>query len=234
MDRRDAEGAWRPTRGGATRRYTRRMLEKLPDVIGHALQGVRAGLDNIVFNALGMREGMASIAVTSIAFVDHAPIPARYTADGEGVSPPLQWTDLPAGTAALLLIVEDADSPTPNPLVHAIVVGLPPESGSLAEAAIPSPDNDGAGLHVGRNSALQAMWLPPDPPPGHGKHRYAFQVFALSEAPEFSGTPGREEVFEALRAHAIASGLLIGTCERPDGSIKIEESVPSAGPLAAG
>jgi len=210
------------------------MLEKLPDVIGHALQGVRAGLDNIVFNALGMREGMATIAVTSMAFVDHAPIPARYTADGEGVSPPLQWTDLPSGTAALVLIVEDADSPTPNPLVHAIVVGLPPESGSLAEAAIPSPDNDGAGLHVGRNSALQAMWLPPDPPPGHGEHRYAFQVFALGESPEFSDTPGREEVFEALRASAIASGLLIGTCERPDGSIKIEESAPATGPLAAG
>lgn len=210
------------------------MLEKLPDVIGHALQGVRAGLDNIVFNALGMREGMATIAVTSMAFMDHAPIPARYTADGEGVSPPLQWTDLPSGTAALVLIVEDADSPTPNPLVHAIVVGLPPESGSLAEAAIPSPDNDGAGLHVGRNSALQAMWLPPDPPPGHGEHRYAFQVFALSESPGFSDMPGREEVFEALRASAIASGLLIGTCERPDGSIKIEEGAPATGPLAAG
>lgn len=234
MDRRDTEGAWRPTAGYAARRYTRFMLEKLPDVIGHALQGVRAGLDNIVFNALGMREGMASIAVTSIAFADHAPIPARYTADGEGLSPPLQWTNLPSGAAALLLIVEDADSPTPNPLVHAIVVGLPPESGSLAEDAIPSQDGGGIGLHVGRNSALQAMWLPPDPPPGHGKHRYAFQVFALSQVPEFSDTPGREEVFEALRAHAIASGLLIGTCERPDGTIKIEEGIPSVGPLAAG
>jgi len=234
MDCRDTEGARRPTGRGTARRYTCSMLEKLPDVIGHALQGVRAGLDNIVFNALGMREGMASIAVTSIAFVDHAPMPARYTADGEGLSPPLQWTDLPVGVASVLLIVEDADSPTPNPLVHAIVVGLPPESGSFAEAAIPSPDNDGAGLHVGRNSALQAMWLPPDPPPGHGTHRYAFQVFALNHVPEFSDTPGREEIFEALRSYAIASGLLIGTCERPDGSIKIEEGVPSAGPLAAG
>ncbi|MGJ7569398.1 YbhB/YbcL family Raf kinase inhibitor-like protein [Variovorax sp. RB2P76] len=212
------------------------MLEKLPDVIGHALHGVRAGLDEIVFNTLGLREGMASIEITSAAFVDHGPLPTRCTADapeGEGVSPPLRWTGLPAGTASLLLIVEDADSPTPNPLVHAIVVDLPLTDGLLVEAAIPSPGNEGTALNVGRNSALQAAWLPPDPPPGHGVHRYAFQLFALGQAPDFSDSPGRDEVVEALRAHAIASGLLIGTHERPDGSIKIEDAVvTSSGPLA--
>ncbi|MGJ7488787.1 YbhB/YbcL family Raf kinase inhibitor-like protein [Variovorax sp. ZT4R33] len=209
------------------------MLEKLPEVIGHALQGVRAGLNALVYNTLGLREGMASIALTSLAFADHAPLPARYTADGEGLSPPLQWTGLPTGAAALVLLVEDADSPTPHPLVHAIVVGLPAEDGALAEGALPSADNEGAGLHVGRNSYLQAAWLPPDPPPGHGVHRYAFQLYALRRVPVFSDTPGRDELIDALREHAMASGLLIGTCERPDGSIRIEESAP-AGPVIAG
>ena len=214
--------------------YTRCMLEKLPEAVGRALHGVRAGLDNIVFNTLGLREGMASIVVTSVAFADHAPIPPRYTADGEGVSPPLQWTGLPAGVASLVLIVEDADSPTPNPLVHAIVVGLRPEDGRLVEAAIPGNDQEGVGLHVGRNSSLQANWLPPDPPPGHGVHRYAFQLFALDSVPVFSEEPGRDEVLGELRDHAVASGLLIGTCERSDGSIKIEEASGAPGPLAAG
>ena len=209
------------------------MLEKLPDVIGHALHGVRAGLDEIVFNTLGLRQGMASIALTSLAFADHAPLPARYTADGEGLSPSLQWTGVPAGAASLVLLVEDADSPTPSPLVHAIVVGLPPGDGALAEGAMPSADNEGTGLHVGRNSYLQATWLPPDPPPGHGVHRYAFQLYALRAVPVFSETPGRDEVVDALREHAMASGLLIGTCERPDGSIRIDEGVP-AGPVIAG
>ncbi|MFZ3118267.1 MAG: YbhB/YbcL family Raf kinase inhibitor-like protein [Variovorax sp.] len=209
------------------------MLEKLPDVIGHALHGVRAGLDEVVFNTLGLREGMASIALTSLAFADHAPLSARYTADGEGLSPPLQWTGLPGGAASLVLLVEDADSPTPHPLVHAIVVGLPAEDGALAEGALPSADHEGTGLHVGRNSYLQAAWLPPDPPPGHGVHRYAFQIYALRTVPVFSDSPGRDELIDALRAHAMASGLLIGTCERPDGSIRIEEDVP-AGPVIAG
>ncbi|RYZ12269.1 MAG: YbhB/YbcL family Raf kinase inhibitor-like protein, partial [Comamonadaceae bacterium] len=60
------------------------MLEKLPDAIGHALHDVRAGLDQLVFNTLGLRTGMASIRVASLAFADHAPLPPRYTADGEG------------------------------------------------------------------------------------------------------------------------------------------------------
>ena len=194
------------------------MLEKLPDAIGHALRDQRAGLDKLAFHAVDLRQGMAAIAVASLAFADHAPIPARYTADGEGVSPPLHWTGAPDG-ASLLLIVEDADAPTPQPLVHAIVVGLAAQD-ALPESALPSDDHDGLGLHVGRNSYLQARWLPPDPPPGHGVHRYAFQVFALEPGVEFDATPGRDAVLEAIRAHGLASGCLIGTYERPDTAIR--------------
>ena len=205
------------------------MLEKLPDVLGHALRGQRAGLEKTAFQAVDLHAGMAAIAVSSLAFADHAPIPDRYTADGEGVSPPLQWAGVPAAAASLLLIVEDADSPTPQPLVHAIVVGLPAGDGGLPEAALPSSENDGAGLQVGRNSYLQANWLPPDPPPGHGVHRYAFQVFALEAGTDFDGEPGREAVLDAIRDRGLASGCLIGTYERPDTSIRVadEEGVPA-------
>ena len=78
-------------------------------------------------------------------------------------------------------------------------------------------------------------------------HRYAFQVFALSALVSFSETPGREEVVGVLRDTTIASGLLIGTYERPDGSIRNDArsartvvddeaegaSVPGALPLTA-
>ena len=73
------------------------MLENLPDVVGHVLRGQRAGLDKIAFQAVDLRAGMASLTVASLAFVDHAPIPERYTADGAGLSPPLQWVGVPAG-----------------------------------------------------------------------------------------------------------------------------------------
>ena len=195
------------------------MLEKLPDAIGHALRGQRAGLEKIAFHAVDLRAGMAQIAVTSLAFVDHAPIPERYTADGAGISPPLQWSGVPTGAHSLVVIVEDADAPTPQPFVHAIAVDLAAEDAALAEGALPSKDHEGIGVRTGRNSVLQAAWLPPDPPPGHGVHRYAFQVFALA-AGEFDGTPGRDAVLDAIREHGLASGCLIGTYERPDGSIR--------------
>jgi Raf kinase inhibitor-like YbhB/YbcL family protein len=213
------------------------VLEKLPDAVGHALRGQRAGLDKIAFQAVDLRAGMASLTVASLAFADHAPIPARYTADGAGESPPLQWTGVPPDAASLLMIVEDADSPTPQPLVHAIVVDLDGADGAIAEGALPSADHAGSGLHVGRNSYLQAAWLPPDPPPGHGVHRYAFQLFALTAGATFEGTPGRDTVLAAIHEHGLASGCLIGTYERPDASIKEpvqgDAAASTAGPRLA-
>ena len=190
------------------------MLEKLPDAIGHALRGQRAGLEKTAFQSIDLRAGMAQIAVTSLAFADHAPIPARYTADGPGVSPPLQWSGVPKGAASLLLIVEDADSPTPHPLVHAIVVDLAPVDGALAEGALPSRDHDGSDVRTGRNSYLQSGWLPPDPPPGHGEHNYAFQLFALAGAPDPGVNPRRSALIRVMAGHVLAAGLLTGTYSR--------------------
>jgi Raf kinase inhibitor-like YbhB/YbcL family protein len=202
------------------------MLEKLPEVVGHALRERRAGLEKLVFNRCGLRLGHGTLEVSTLAFADHAPIPARYTADGEGVSPPLQWQGVPANAASLVLIVEDADAPTSDPLVHAIVVDLPPGDGGLPEGAIKSSGHEGQHVHEGRNSYLRAAWLPPDPPPGHGEHRYAFQLFALGAGEAFKGTPGRDDVLDAIRERGIASGLLVGTYARPDGSIKADGAQP--------
>lgn len=200
------------------------MLEKLPGVLGHVLREQRAGLDKIVFNQIEPGPGTGSIKVASLAFADHAPIPAEYTADGAGVSPPLQWIGVPDSCASLVLIVEDADAPTPQPLVHAIVVDLPPRDASLDGGALQSPDHDAeAPVHAGRNSYLSASWLPPDPPPGHGEHRYVFQVFALAAGSRFGTNPGRSEVMDALREGALASGYLIGTYARPDTSLRSGE-----------
>ena len=68
------------------------MLEKLPSAIGHALHNRRAGLDKIAYNQIDLRAGTDVLQVTSLSFGDHEAIPARFTADGEGSSPPLEWT----------------------------------------------------------------------------------------------------------------------------------------------
>jgi Raf kinase inhibitor-like YbhB/YbcL family protein len=207
------------------------MLEKLPETLGHLLGSQRAGLENILFNTLDLRAGTAKITLTSPAFVDHAPIPPEYTADGAGRSPEIDWTGIPASAASLALIVEDADSPTPAPLVHAIAVDIDPKRTQLQEGELlQDKDADGhSDISLGRNSYLRQAWLPPDPPRGHGVHRYAFQLFALAAGEPFQAAPGRNDLVAALRTRAIASGCLIGTYTRDKPiSVKDENATPES------
>jgi Raf kinase inhibitor-like YbhB/YbcL family protein len=186
------------------------MLEHLPKVVGRALQNVRPGLQSLVINLRGI-DGARSIVVMSSAFEDGMPIPRRYTADGAGVSPPLEWHGVPDGSACLALIIEDADSPTPSPLVHAIAPSLP-TGGILFEGGL---SRRAQGIQQGRNSYFRTGYLPPDPPPGHGLHRYAFQIFALSESLGEATGIGRGALIKWFKRCAIAKGCLVGLYERP-------------------
>jgi Raf kinase inhibitor-like YbhB/YbcL family protein len=189
------------------------MLEKIPSSIGRALRGARAGTAELMYNDAALAGVPASINVRSAVIEDEGQLAARFTADGIGVSPPLEWQGIPPDASSLVLLVEDADSPTPDPLVHAIVWGLPATDGGLREGALRSTDNDGAVETMGRNSYMTARYLPPDPPSGHGVHRYAFQMFALDAQPKLD-TPGRGKLLDLLKSHAIAKGMLVGTYER--------------------
>jgi len=155
------------------------------------------------------------IELRSVAFEHLMPLPTRFTADGDGDSPPLMWFGVPANAESVVLIVEDADSPTPRPMVHAIAVNLAPVFGSLVEGALSRGGGAADEVDIGLNSFLRHGWLPPDPPPGHGEHRYVFQLFALAPGAPFSRLPGRQALFEAVSDRAVAAGYLIGTYERP-------------------
>ncbi|WP_425230989.1 YbhB/YbcL family Raf kinase inhibitor-like protein [Sphingomonas sp.] len=201
------------------------MLEHVPAWLGRALASVRAGADKLVIAQPGMA-GEGQLSLTSPAFADGARLPERFTADGAknggGVSPPLLWTGVPDG-ATLALIVEDPDAPAVQPLVHCIVWGLDAAAGGLGEGAITA---EGEAGDVGRSSLFRVGWLPPDPPTGHGEHRYVFQLFALAAAsPDPKDTPGRSALVEVMRDRVLASAVLVGTYSRGE---------PAAiGPVAA-
>ena len=195
------------------------MLEHVPRWLGAAMKGMRAGADKlaIVQPDLGGRFG--AIDLMSPAFAHEGRLPPRFTADGAGISPPLVWGDVPEGTTCLALLVEDPDAPAPVPFAHAVLWGLPPGERRLAEGAIAADGAGGAdGRDVGRNSFLGEGWLPPDPPTGHGDHRYAFQLFALDAGAAGPGeTPRRSALIKAMSGHVLAAGLLIGTYSRGEG-----------------
>ena len=192
------------------------MLENVPAAIGQALSSIRPGLGKLSY----ARDELAApetLAVTSDAFAHEGAIPPRFTADGAQVSPPLRFSNVPVGTRSLALVVEDADSPTPAPLCHALVWNIEGRDGGFHEAALdadaPVPARRGASF--GKNSFMKAGWLPPDPPTGHGAHRYCFQLFALGGMPALEEGAGRGAVVKALAAaRVLARGMLVGTYER--------------------
>jgi Raf kinase inhibitor-like YbhB/YbcL family protein len=191
------------------------MLENMPAGLGRALRGTRTGAGQLTCNDAALADIAESITVTSSAFAEGGALPVRYTADGEGLSPPLAWSGIPDTAKIVALLIEDADSPTPYPLVQAIVWNLPGADGSLEEGAMPLVAEAESLPTMGVNSYLRIGYLPPDPPPGHGPHHYVIQVFALTAEPTFETSAlGRSELVDALHAYAVAKGMLVGTYER--------------------
>lgn len=190
------------------------MFAVLPSKLGQAARKMRAGLGALAFNNPDFTQAPAAIEVGSPAFGGNEIIPERFTEDGAAISPPLFWRNVPDGTRMLALLVEDADAPTPRPLVHALATDLPPHDAAMDEAFLPSrAERRRPGM--GRNSYFQRSYLPMDALPGHGRHHYAFQIFALDYEPSFHQPPGRSALLRAMRGHVIARGMLLGYYERP-------------------
>lgn len=183
------------------------MLEHIPEWLGRALGSVRAGHGKLV--AARVNSPPSDLSLTSPVFAAGGPLPVWSTADGDGASPPLEWNGGP-DAAGYALIVEDADAPTPDPLVHGIVWNLGPRDRSLPRAAIAAA----GGADTGINSFGRTGWLPPDPPTGHGPHDYVFQLFALSEPLPLDPDPGRGALVAALEGRVLATAILTGTWER--------------------
>ncbi len=156
-----------------------------------------------------------SMNLTSPAFEDGSPIPARYTCDDADASPPLQWSDLPAGTQSLVLIVDDPDAPDPAaPKMvwdHWLLYNLPPDSTGLPEAV--SPADLPPGTREGLNSWNRTGYGGPCPPVG--RHRYFFKLYALDTVLPDLGTPTKAELLEAMAGHVLDEAVLMGTYQRP-------------------
>jgi len=145
--------------------------------------------------------------LTSRAFSDQGAIPRRLTCDGDDLSPPLEWEDVPDHTAELVLTCEDPDAPA-GTFVHWLIWGIQPGTASLAEGEVPR------GARQGRNGFGTAGYGGPCPPRGHGPHHYHFTLYALGEPVVVREGARIEEVRRAIQGRVLGMGHLVGTYRR--------------------
>lgn len=156
-----------------------------------------------------------TLKIESPAFAAGAVIPARFTGDGEDVSPPLKWSGLPAGVKEVALVCDDPDAPTPQPWVHWVIYGIPATAAGLPEnvdkSASPAAP---AGAAQGKNSWSKLGYGGPAPPPGHGVHHYHFKLYALDAALGLKPGLDKPQLLKAMKGHILAQGELMGTYQR--------------------
>ena len=182
--------------------------------IGRLLRPFRAGVDKTAWYHLATRSAPESITLISNAFDEGAPIPQRHAGLGVGdnLSPQLTWSGVPNPTVELILIIEDPDVPLPRPIVHGVVTGIDPRLGELSEGALNPPA--AAPVRIGVGSFRRRGYAGPRPIPGHGPHRYLFQLFALDKPSGLDGNATLTSTLSAIPGHVIARGKLTGTYER--------------------
>jgi Raf kinase inhibitor-like YbhB/YbcL family protein len=151
-----------------------------------------------------------AITVTSSAFEEGGMIPARYTADGQDISPPLKWEGLPEGTKSIVLISDDPDAPMKT-WVHWVMWNIPPEVKELPENIPPDAElSDGS--KQGITDFNRHGYGGPAPP--SGTHRYYVKVYALDTKLELPETSRKRDLLKAMEGHILAEGQLMGKYKR--------------------
>jgi Raf kinase inhibitor-like YbhB/YbcL family protein len=155
-----------------------------------------------------------ALTLTSPAFAPGAELPARFTCEGEDVSPALVWSGAPPGTRSFALIVDDPDAPDPRAptttWVHWVLYDLPAPTVGLAEAVAPAALPSGA--RAGRNDWKREGYGGPCPP--IGRHRYFFKLYALDAELGDLGSPTKAKLEQAMRGHVLAQAELLGTYQK--------------------
>ncbi|MBW3614899.1 MAG: YbhB/YbcL family Raf kinase inhibitor-like protein [Actinobacteria bacterium] len=148
----------------------------------------------------------ATIELRSEAFAEGAEIPERFSCEGENVSPPLAWSNLPDGAVELALVMTDPDAPD-GVFYHWILVGIDGSKSSLGEGEVPE------GGVVAESSSGMATYIGMCPPDG-STHRYVFTIYALNSRLEPPAAQPPQATVAAIEDAAVARGTLTGKFSR--------------------
>ena len=173
---------------------------------------IAAALTAVITASATLAREEGNMRITSTAFGHQGAIPAVYTCEGRDISPPLAWSDLPAGAKSLALIVDDPDAPDPTApqmtWVHWVLYNLPATAGGLQEGVKALP----AGTKEGVNDWKRTGYGGPCPP--IGRHRYFHKLYALDVVLPDLNRPTKVRLEEAMKGHIIGEAQLLGTYQK--------------------
>lgn len=143
--------------------------------------------------------------ILSSAFSNNDYLPQQYTCDGQDISPPLKFQDVPETARSLVIIVDDPDAPMGD-FVHWTVWDINPNVDEIAEDSVPLDGIEGA------TDFGSSGYGGPCPP--SGIHRYHFKLYALDVRLNLDSQAKKHDIESAMQGHILAEALLIGLYER--------------------
>jgi phosphatidylethanolamine-binding protein (PEBP) family uncharacterized protein len=158
-------------------------------ILGTLLKNRRAGEAQLTWNLPAMA-APETLVLHSPDFEHGSPIPQAHAGKrvgGENRSPALAWSGTPAGTAQLLLVVQDTDSPTRTPIVHGVALleaGLVTLPGGAARRG-----HRGSRRNAGDSQAQGRARRCKRPGPGPRPPRRSLYPLRLAETASTGGPP---------------------------------------------
>jgi Raf kinase inhibitor-like YbhB/YbcL family protein len=148
--------------------------------------------------------------ITSTEFREGESIPSKYSCDGQDISPPLAWKDIPEGAKSLALIADDPDAPGKT-WVHWVVYDVPPTVNGFSES-VPASEKLEKGGTQGINDFKRIGYGGPCPP--SGEHRYYFKLYALDQV--LNEPPGlsKQKLEQLMEGKILDQCSLMGTYAR--------------------
>jgi len=143
------------------------------------------------------------------SFQNGKEIPVRFTCLGQNISPPFFISDLPPGTASLVVVLLDQDA-KPRPWIHWFLFNIPVYSARNGEDMIP----EGATQGLANNNSFG--YEGPCPKYFVGTHHYQLIAYALSEKLPHNAEIDYYSIQEELDRLTIDKKSITGLCTRPD------------------
>jgi len=157
----------------------------------------------------------APFALQSSAFIDGGQLPADFTCDGAGQSPPLSWSGAPLTTAAYALVAQDMDhlGSGGQPFTFWLLYNMPSSLTQLA-AGVPTKPLLSNGAQQGLNDDQTVGYVGDCPDRGQPPHHVAFTVFAQDGYVTLETGAAYASVRDALVGHTLAQAMLTATVTR--------------------